>query len=163
MKLAPQSQRTFFISTVTAQRRRIFQSERMARLLMDELRDQREKHRLQLHEFVIMPDHVHLILTPAPGVSLEKAMQFVKGGFSFRAKRDLNYAFEVWERSFSEHRIKEGKDYERYRSYIRENPVHARLAASAEAYDFSSAAGVLSIDSIPPGLKPSFNAAGSQG
>jgi len=34
-----------------------------------------------------MPDHFHLLITPAHEVSLEKAVQLIKGGFSFRAKK----------------------------------------------------------------------------
>jgi putative transposase len=44
-----------------------------------------------------MPDHIHLILTPSPDISLEKAMQYIKGGFSFRLKSKM----EVWERGLS--------------------------------------------------------------
>jgi putative transposase len=83
---APQEIRTYFITTVTASRRRLFQVHRNAELLVDTLQDQRAKKRIALHTFVVMPDHVHLILTPAPEVSLEKAMQYIKGGFSFRLK-----------------------------------------------------------------------------
>jgi len=37
-----------------------------------------------LHAFVVMPEHVHLLLTPAPEVALEKVAQLIKGVFSFR-------------------------------------------------------------------------------
>jgi putative transposase len=88
MPLAPQETRTFFVSFATWRRRSILQSHPLRDLLLDVLRENRTKQRLHLHEFVFMRDHVHLILTPAPRVSLEKAMQFIKGGFSFRAKRN---------------------------------------------------------------------------
>jgi hypothetical protein len=48
-----------------------------------------------------MPDHFHALITPAPEVSLEKAMQFIKGGFSFRLKSK----HDVWMRSFNESQI----------------------------------------------------------
>jgi len=60
-----------------------------------------------LHAFVIMPDHFHALLTPAPDVSLEKAMQFIKGGFSFRLKSK----HDVWERSFNESQISSQEKY----------------------------------------------------
>jgi putative transposase len=101
MPLAPQELRTYFIATVTASRRRLFQVEQNATLFLDVLQDQRNKRRLQLHAFVIMPDHAHLLLTPAPDVSLEKAMQYIKGGFSFRLRSKL----DVWERSYDSRRI----------------------------------------------------------
>ena len=154
MKLAPQSQRTFFVTTVTAERRRILQSERMAGLLLDVLRHNREKGRFELHEFVVMPDHVHLILTPAYEVSVEKAMQFIKGGFSFRAKRELGFQSEIWERSFSERRIKDAEEYEGFRDYVLDNPVRAQLAQRPGEYEFSSAKGTITVDARPPWLKP---------
>ena len=42
----------------------------------------------KLHAYVIMPDHLHLLMTPAE--SVEKSVQLIKGGFSFRARRELN-------------------------------------------------------------------------
>ncbi|HEY1986566.1 MAG TPA: hypothetical protein VGG85_14215, partial [Terracidiphilus sp.] len=45
--------------------------------------------------------HFHALITPAPEVSLEKGMQFIKGGFSFRLKSKL----DVWMRSFNETQI----------------------------------------------------------
>ncbi len=59
-----------------------------------------DKQRLQLHEFVFMRDHIHLILTPAPLVSLEKAMQFIKGGFSYRAQKEMNVNGEIWQKGY---------------------------------------------------------------
>jgi putative transposase len=89
MKYAPQHTRTYFITAVCADRRRIFQTTANASLMIDVLQTNRTKNRMQIHAFVLMPDHMHLLLTPAPEVSLEKAMQFLKGGYSFRLKRKL--------------------------------------------------------------------------
>ena len=82
MHRAPQHLRTYFITTTTANRRRLFQVETNALLMLDILQEQRAKDRFHLHAFVIMPDHLHALLTPAPDVSLEKAVQFIKGNFS---------------------------------------------------------------------------------
>src|SRR5450759_3554627 len=98
MLLAPQETRTFFTSSATWERRLILQSDPLCDLLLDVLRENRVKQRLQVHEFVFMPNHVHLILTPAPLVALEKAMQFIKGGFSYRAKKEMGLNFEIWQR-----------------------------------------------------------------
>ncbi len=86
MPQAPQSTRTFFVTSTTAGRRALLQSDRMAQLLLDVLAENRRKRRFLLHEFVIMPNHFHLLLTPAAEIPLEKALQFIKGGFSYRAK-----------------------------------------------------------------------------
>jgi putative transposase len=86
MKDAPQEVRTFFVTSVAHARASILKKEEMSRLFVNVLQDNREKGRFLLHEFVVMPDHFHLIVTPAGDVSLEKAIQYIKGGFSFRAK-----------------------------------------------------------------------------
>lgn len=98
MRFAPQEIRTYFVTSVTAQRRRLFQVTAYAVLLQRTLFDYRGQSRLLLHAFVVMPDHFHAIITPAPEVSLEKAMQYIKGGFSFRLKSKL----DVWMRSFNQ-------------------------------------------------------------
>src|SRR5664280_72004 len=111
MLLAPQETRTFFTSSATWQRRLILQSDPLCDLLLDVLRENRVKQRLQVHEFVFMPDHVHLILTPAPLVTLEKAMQFIKGGFSYRAKKEMGLNFEIWQKGYNEHRIRNAEEF----------------------------------------------------
>jgi putative transposase len=96
-----------------------------------------------------MPDHVHALLTPAPEISLERAIQFIKGGFSYRLKDRGS----IWQPSFTNHRIRDSEDYEHHREYTWMNPVRARLVARAEEYPYSSAAGVLRLDPVPQGLK----------
>src|SRR5512142_777069 len=113
-----ESSRTFFVTPVTAQRRRIFQTDAMACLFIETLFRYRDGGKFALHEFVLMPDHFHALLTPAQVASLEKAMQYIKGGFSFRAKRELRYPGDVWEASFTNHRIRDAEDYARHAAYI---------------------------------------------
>lgn len=79
--------RTFFVTSVTWQRHSIFQNDVLARELLSTLYDYRAAGRLQLHEFVIMPDHVHLILTPAPTLTLERVIQLIKGSSSRAGSR----------------------------------------------------------------------------
>ena len=143
-------ERVFFVTTITAQRRPIFRRETTANLLIETLAHYRDEGKFLLHEFVIMPDHIHALLTPALEISLERAMQFLKGGFSFRLKAHG----PVWQASFSNHRVRDIEDYENHRAYIRLNPVRAHLGETAEAYRYSSAAGVLRLDPVPQTLKP---------
>jgi putative transposase len=84
-----------------------------------------------------MPEHFHVLLTPAPEVSLEKAMQFIKGGFSFRLKGHV----DVWMRSFNETQIMTKEKFINCVSYIEDNPVRRGLALAPGMYPFSSALG----------------------
>src|SRR6185437_5089128 len=61
---APQSTRTFFVTSTTAGRRALLQSDRMAQFLVDVLAENRRKRRFLLRAFVITSNHFHLLLTP---------------------------------------------------------------------------------------------------
>jgi putative transposase len=148
MHLAPQETRTYLASAVTAQRHSLFQVTATAELLERTILDYHRQGKFLLHAYVIMPDHFHVLITPAPEVSLEKAMQFIKGGFSFRLKSKL----DVWMRSFNESQISTEEKFLSCVRYIEENPVRRGLAATPEAYRFSSAA-CGPLDPIPVHLK----------
>ena len=135
MRLAPQETRTYLVTAVTAQRRSLFQVTATAELLERTLLDYHGQGKFLLHAFVIMPDHFHALITPAPDVSLEKAMQFIKGGFSFRLKSKL----DVWMRSFNESQISTEEKFMSCVRYVEENPVRRGLVAAAGEYAFSSA------------------------
>ncbi len=71
---------TYFITASTYLKQHLLQSERTAPLFIDVLYHYRGEGKYLLHEFVVMPDHFHLLITPGPEVALERAMQFIKGG-----------------------------------------------------------------------------------
>jgi putative transposase len=146
-----ENQQTYMITTSTWGRRALFQKERWAALLIDTLYHYRGAAYL-LHEFVVMPDHIHVLLTPL--VSLEKAAQFIKGGFSFRAKKEHESNMEVWQKGFQDHRIRDAADYDGHVTHIWENPVRKHLCQRPEEYPYSSARSEFERDPVPPGLKP---------
>jgi putative transposase len=154
MAHAPLEIRTFFVTAATWGRRAIFRAEPMAHLFLDTLQRYRAQNKFQLHEFVLMPDHVHIMLTPAPDIPLEKAVQLIKGGFSFRVKKELSSNTEIWGTGYTEHRIKDANDYQHHVAYIRENPMRAKLAETPGAYLYGSASGRWEVDLTPPWLKP---------
>jgi putative transposase len=135
MRLAPQETRTYLVTAVTAGRRSLFQVTATAELLERTILDYRSQGKFLLHAFVIMPDHFHALITPAPDVSLEKAIQYIKGGFSFRLKSKL----DVWMRSFNESQISTEEKFINSVRYIEQNPVRRGLVATPEAFRFSSA------------------------
>ncbi len=163
MYFSPQTVRTFFVTSATDSHRAVLQSERMATLLMNCLFDNRQKERLLLHEFVIMPDHFHALITPAAEVPLEKAMQFIKGGFSYRARKELNVNTAIWQAGFTDHRIRDLQDFEHHRSYIHQNPVKAGLVDAPELFPYSSAFPGIATDPAPPWLKPATTQSFSRG
>ena len=143
---------TYFITSEISERRMLFSNERWAKLFLQVIYHYRRESAFLVHDFVVMPEHFHATITPAS--SLEKAVQYIKGGFSFRAKRELQYSFEIWQKGFSDHRIRDLRDYETHKRYIHQNPVRRRLVFEAEAYPYSSACGAFELDALPQRLKP---------
>ena len=85
-----------------------------------------------------MRNHVHLLITVGADTSIEKAVQMIKGGFSYRAKKELGYLGDVWQRGFSDVRVKDAASLVAHRSYIYENPVKAGFVSRAEEYPYGS-------------------------
>jgi putative transposase len=142
---------TYMVTSSTWGRRALFSKDRWALLLIFTLYHYRGTACL-LHEFVVIPDHIHVLMTPK--TSLEKAVQFIKGGFSYRAKKELGSNVEVWQKGFSDHRIRDAEDYLQHVSYVRENPARKHLCERAEEFAYSSARAGFELDPVPQGLKP---------
>lgn len=149
-----QGDHTYFVSASAYRRQFLLQSGRSARLLIDVLYHYRSEHKFLLHSFVVMPNHFHLILTPAVGVTLERAAQFIKGGFSFRAIKELGIHRSMWQPGCFDYRIRNEEDFKNRQEYIHQNPVRAHLVERAEEFLFSSANRGFEVDEIPQRLKP---------
>ena len=155
------SQSTYFVTASTFGKKALFQTERTALLFLDVLSHYRTQGKFLLHEFVVMPDHFHLILTPIQ-ITLERSMQLVKGGFSFQLNKGLKVKREVWQPSFMDRRVRDSLEYQKFRDYIWQNPVKRFLARTAEEYPYSSANPSFKLDPVPQRLKPISKAASPQ-
>jgi putative transposase len=128
--------RTFFVSTKTSMGKALLQSDRNATLLIDVLRFYGKERKFQLHDFVVMPNHLHLLITVSGDSTVERVMQFIKGGFSYRLKRELGYLGEVWQRGFYEVRVDDRETYVCHQEYIAQNPVRQGLVDSPEKFPY---------------------------
>ena len=136
----------YFVRSRTWESRKLFQKTTWADILVQTLMDYRDKHCYQLHNFVVMPDHFHFIVTPGKDYSLEKAVQMVKGGSSRRLGKEFNIRFAVWQKGFHEHWIRSEEDYITRKKYLEQNPVKAGLAVRPSEYPYSSASGKFKVD-----------------
>ena len=147
------SSNTYFVTLSAYQRQSLFQSIRVTELFLSTLFSYRDQNKFLVHEFVVMPNHVHLLITPQSRVTLERAIQFINGGFSFRAgkrigNQERNLAARLRRSSNSRcsglqpppklHLVKSGEGAsQRQRSVV----------------PFSSASGASHLDSCPSGAK----------
>ena len=128
------SERTFFVTSSTWGKQRLLQSDRSAGLFIRVLYEYRAQDRYQLHEFVVMPDHFHVLITVGAQMTVERAVQFIKGGFAFRAGKELGMRAPIWQKGFSEVRICDQESFVARRNYIRNNPVAALLVQQPDKY-----------------------------
>jgi putative transposase len=139
---------TYFITSNTYDRQTLFRYETFAKLFIETLYEYRRQSKYQIHPFVVMPEHFHLLLTPARGVTIERALQLIKGGYSYRVKTELHRSFEVWQPGFTDRRVRVG-EYGRMVEYIEQNPVKAGLVKNAKDYPYGSASGLFDLDPAP--------------
>jgi len=86
-----------------------------------------------------MPEHVHLLLTPAANVTLEHGVQLIKGGSSHALGSILGRKREIWQCGFTDHRIRDPQDLLNHLNYIHRNPVERKLALDPVEYRYCSA------------------------
>jgi len=145
---------TYFVTSQTWQGHAIFQAAETCRIFIDALLHYRDQGAYSLHGFVLMPNHFHALLTPGAEVTLERAVQFIKGGSAKKIGDALRGGFPVWHRGFSDHRVRDAADFELHMRYIEQNPVKKGLATVPSEYRWSSASGAYRMDEAPQGLKP---------
>jgi len=110
-----------------------------ANLFVKELLSLRNELGFLLLSYVIMPEHVHLILVPGPTAALPKVMQHIKGRFARRFNRLTRAQGKVWQSRYYESIMRDERSLVAAVEYIDQNPVVAGLAADAFEYPYSSA------------------------
>jgi putative transposase len=141
-----QADQTYFVTFQTVQRKCFFRNERWAIALLGTIH--RYTNEFDLHDFVIMPDHVHLLISPQK--PLERIVQLIKGGYSFSARRTFEWTGDIWQPGFTDHRIRDEHDYFEHLAYIDRNITSLR----EDNYRFCGKHSDHPLASSPPWLKP---------
>ena len=91
-----------------------------------------------LHSYVVMHNHVHVLITPQAPVS--KLMQSLKRFTGLEGNRILGVTGQpFWQDESYDRLVRDEREFERIVRYIESNPVNAGLATSAEEFPWSSA------------------------
>lgn len=155
--------KTYFITASAYMHQNLFQRTETADLLLETIFRYRNANEFSLHEFVIMPNHLHLLISNEDGRSVARAMQLIKGGFSHAIGKAGMKLKAVWQPSYYEHRVRDASEYLRIRSYVRENPVRRGLVEAANEYPYSSARTAFRLDEVPERLKPGLYSQADRG
>lgn len=97
-----------------------------------------EFHRYKLHAYVVMPNHVHMLATPAD--DLGKMMAKLKGFTSHQANAILARAGETfWQSRYFDQYSRGQENFKKMQNYVAKNPIWAGLAKTSEEFPWSSA------------------------
>ncbi|HEY6991063.1 MAG TPA: transposase [Bryobacteraceae bacterium] len=107
--------------------------------MIEEAIHYRNPQEYRLHSYVVMPNHVHLLITPLSEIA--KLMQSLKRFTAREANRILRSTGQrFWQQESYDRLVRNETEFQRIARYIEMNPVHAGLAASPEQFPWSSAA-----------------------
>ena len=138
--MAGQFLSTYAVSAVARPNRHPFKQPEFANLMVQIILRYRAQSTYFLHGFVVMPDHMHLLLTPTDAI--ERGIQCLKGAFSFAVRDRLED--EIWQPGYEEHCILDADDFESELRNIETDPirctppdypfVHLRFAEHLDAW-----------------------------
>jgi len=127
----------YVATTVTANREPIFKEAKTADILLGAILFGREQQWYYLLSFVIMPDHMHLIIIPR-GKNISECMKSIKGFSARKINSLLRRNGSIWQSGFYDYVLdSEEKVLARMR-YIEDNPLRKGMVNRSEDYEYSS-------------------------
>jgi putative transposase len=136
----------YFVTSDTWQKHPLFINTELANIVIEQIVSCRDRGFYKLHAFVLMPDHLHILLTPGDSTTVEKAVQMIKGGSAHRIGVEKPQTFPIWHSGFHDRWMRDAEEYGRSKQYIEQNPVQAKLVERLEDYGLSSASGKFVLD-----------------
>jgi putative DNA methylase len=95
--------------------------------------------RYWLSSWVVMPNHVHLLVTPCQSWSISRILKDIKSFTAREANKVLERHGQFWMEDYFDRYIRNGNHFKSVIQYIENNPVKARLCKRPEDWPFSSA------------------------
>ena len=126
--------REYLVTAVSHQRRPVFRSFEASRLLVSELRHLEDEGKVVWLAWVVMPDHLHGLMSLTGIVTLSAAMNDLKGRSARAINSLLGCKGAVWQPGFHDHALRHEEDRLATARYIVANPLRAGLAESLSDY-----------------------------
>ena len=128
----------YFVTTVVKDRKKLLLDENIYSLILEDLEFYRKKHEFLLHAYVIMPDHLHLLLSLKENGNISKLMHDFKSHTAQTINRVLKRKGALWQEGFYDHVIRDERDLKKRIDYIHKNPFASGLVKEISDYRFSS-------------------------
>ncbi len=141
---------SYYLTVVTQNRRPILIDN--IELLRDSFRRSKKRYDYAIDAIVILPDHIHMIITPQNPKDYSKIIALIKRSFTYgldmKIKEDSKFNLSassyrrnlsgVWQKRFYEHTIRDEKDYVKILDYIKLNPIKHGLVDNINDWKYSS-------------------------
>ena len=128
----------YALTTVTKDRAPLFKDRKFCRILLVTIEYHKTIFDFLVHGFCVMPDHLHLLLTPQGKFNVSFIMKMIKGSFARKINKLAGRNGSVWQRRFYDEIIRSEKQFLEQLRYMHHNPIKAGLARTAGDYEFSS-------------------------
>jgi len=119
---------TYHVTSRTNDKNRAFGRYLGQRIMLLTLEDAKEKYHFRLHNFCVMPTHIHLLITPADGTDLSGIMHWIKTHSAKRWNCIHGSIDHLWGNRYFARPTKDLFDYFSVFEYIDRNPVKSGLA-----------------------------------
>jgi putative transposase len=108
-------------------------------MLLEVIREVRTETTFKLLAFVVMPDHLHMVVSLPSELRLGRVMQLIKGRFSNRYHRETGGAGNLWQERYHERTLRTSHQLITAIEYVHGNPVKAELVSQVSDFSWSSA------------------------
>lgn len=127
----------YFATLCTRDKQQVFLHEGLARQIVDALMWCREKERFRIYAYCLMPDHLHMAISPSDSrVHLSQAIGRFKS-HTTRASWKLGFEGPLWQRSWYDHIARRDEDIGVLCAYILENPLRKGLISEHDGWPYS--------------------------
>ena len=129
----------YFITSVIENRKPIFLNENCIQILLRVLDEYAKRCSIEIIAFAILPDHVHLLISPkSQSHTISGFMKSIKGKSAIEINRVTERRGRLWQHQFLDHIVRSKEDYRLHIEYIHYNPIKHGLCDRPEDYRWSS-------------------------
>lgn len=124
--------RVYLVTTVTQNRQPWFSDLQCGRMVVQSIMG--EESRAETLAFVVMPEHLHWLMTLREGNTLDKVMASVKSVSSHKVNKLLQRTGKIWQEGYHDHALRKDEDVVEVARYLVANPLRAGLVKSVNDY-----------------------------
>ena len=135
---------SYYITMVTHRRNPILVDNIEA--LRESFRESKKYYQYSINAIVVLPDHIHMIITPKNASDYPKIIRAIKYNFSIQMTQELEQSTArhkkgmnpIWQKRYYEHTIRGEKDYLRCIEYMKNNPIKHNIIENEETWKYTS-------------------------